>query len=441
MTGHNYGYIKKEDIRTYLLIASVVILLTHNILKDILFGIPVIHLGNLICYILFVTLPFYECRHGLNDADNRLKICIGIFAAFILWGSVSAIITGQGNVAQFLWAVRNYSRFFVIFIDCCLILGKKDLNLLYRVFNILLVLHVLITCIQFFAFGIRWDYLNGIFGRDMGGNSGLNILLVTNTCIILYRLAKGKINSYIFLMHIAWMCFNAAMAELKVYLPELLLLFVLGIILSGRYKEMLKLIPGMVVIFVLSIALMYKLYPVFNGFYTITGLTDSRMTGAADYHGNGAGIGRLSQISGMMPIVYEYMETVRGKSGVLGLLCGIGFGGAEYALSLPVLNSQFYQMYKDKWYFDFTLSFVYAETGFVGIVIWISFFIYILTMAMKHYFTKDRILGLFKIMPALMALGLMLYDVSLRNNYGYLIWVLLAVTFVMDDLKDTVKNE
>ena len=56
MTGHNYRYIKKEDIRSYLLIASVVILLTHNILKDILFGIPIIHLGNLISFVLFVTI-------------------------------------------------------------------------------------------------------------------------------------------------------------------------------------------------------------------------------------------------------------------------------------------------------------------------------------------------------------------------------------------------
>lgn len=31
--------------------------------------------------------------------------------------------------------------------------------------------HIVLTLVQFFGFGIRWDYLNGIFGTGMGGNA------------------------------------------------------------------------------------------------------------------------------------------------------------------------------------------------------------------------------------------------------------------------------
>ena len=123
---------------------------------------------------------------------------------------------------------------------------------------------------------------------------------------------------------------------------------------------------------------------------------------------------------------------MKGYSGTLNpYIFGLGLGNAEYALSVPMFNSDFYLKYMHTWYYDFTMCFVFIETGFVGLVIYTSLFVYMLLNHLHRLRGVDCDSCCLGIMMSTLSIILIIYDVSLRNNFGYLIWIMLAVPYIM----------
>lgn len=231
------------------------------------------------------------------------------------------------------------------------------------------------------------------------------------------------------------MCLNAAISELKVYVFELILLLVLYTLTTRDGRRIAGITPFIIVIVIISVRLMYYLYPYFDGFYSLDVLMKGEASGGLHYHGNPESIGRLHQISGMTPHIIEYAQARKAVGYLVPRLFGVGLGNAEYALTIPTLNSDFYWRYVNTWYYDFTMAFVFTETGFMGLITYVSLFVYMLCnhlrglLKMRHLECDSRCLG---IMMSVIAMCLIIYDVSLRNNYGYLTWVMLAMPYVME---------
>ncbi len=164
-----------------------------------LLGVPIVHMGNAIIFVMFIWLILFGRIRAIKGSEAGI-IVIGAMA-FLLFGSLSALLYGVRPVL-YLWSVRNYLRFFILFIDCYLVFDRDDVWFFCRLIDIVIVIHILLTLIQFCFYGIRWDYLNGIFGTQMGGAAGVNILLVINTCLCLYRWYERKLRWPLLYLHI-----------------------------------------------------------------------------------------------------------------------------------------------------------------------------------------------------------------------------------------------
>lgn len=156
--------IDEIGIRSLLLIAAIIFVLSSTILHNIT-PIPIVHIGNAIIYALFLTVLLMD-REKLKD--RRLRAFVFAMTLFLVVGSIGRLIYG-GNLIQYFWSLRNYLRFYLLFIDCYVLFDERHIKYLVRLFDCVVAMHILITLIQFFVIGINWDYLNGFFGSEMGG--------------------------------------------------------------------------------------------------------------------------------------------------------------------------------------------------------------------------------------------------------------------------------
>lgn len=457
-----------SDIRQIVLLIAAGFVIFSEGLKQIFCGLPFSHMGNFVIFALFVEILI---RSVLLKCSSKKKIVFSFdvkilfiwILCFILIGTVSACFY-KTRLILYAWSLRNYLRFFAFMIDCIFIFDVKSMKTLYTLFNGCLLVHIGITLFQFFVLGIRWDYLNGIFGTQMGGNSGVNALFLVNISLLLYMFYYKKINWFVVAINIAWMSINAGMNEIRVFFVEILVLLVVYLIFTRDYLRILKLSPTIVASIIVGIVITVSLYPytakmfqkAFSSFAEekIEALVEEVSleevlieevgdVAAADdkavvsflsnisvpHHDNPDSLSRLTQVIGLTDSIQNYASYIRGD-GKFAILLGIGLGNAEYATS-SLLESDFFREHNRLWYYDFLLSFLYIETGILGLLAYNSLWVILFIFGIIAFRKKGRRYGLFMIMMSVSMMVVSVYDVTLRNNYGYLMWIGLAIPFIL----------
>lgn len=104
-------------------------------------------------------------------------------------------------------------------------------------------------------------------------------------------------------------------------------------------------------------------------------------------------------------------------------------GSADYA-TVSSFTSEFFERYSDMGYASFLLSFVYAETGILGLIEFNIIWVYLLYHGVSRIkaFKSESILV---ILCALSMIVTAFYNHTLRTNYGYIMWVFLGVVAVI----------
>ena len=395
-----------------------------------MFGLPVSHVGNVLIFALFFACIL---DGSFKKYANNYTFVVLIIGCFIIIGSISALLY-KAELLLYFWSLKNYLRFFLLMLDCAMIIDKSDLLFLCKVLGIISLMHILITLTQFFFFDIRWDYLNGIFGSYMGGNAGVNGFLAVCTTTLFYLFFHKKINGLFLIVALSLMCLNAAISEIKYYFVELLGAIILYGIITRKYKQLLVLTSSIAVIVVLSVFLLYRLYPDFTGYFS-AGIIEKI---GVNYHDNFDSLSRLNQISGMTNPILSFGMNIRPELGRLCQFIGLGFGNAEYGTK-EIFNSNFYYQNYRLWYFDFIESYTYAETGKIGVFVYDLLFVALAVRSLFYSLIKgNREFALFGSIFYILIIGIMFYDVSLRNNYGYLVWATMAVPMIMENSREKV---
>jgi hypothetical protein len=105
---------------------------------------------------------------------------------------------------------------------------------------------------------------------------------------------------------------------------------------------------------------------------------------------------------------------------------GLGLGNGDYSSSFNFLNSSFYNTYPRSNYMNFSLSFLFVETGYLGTIAYVAFFVANEIVAMKNYIENNNSATLIGVLLPLMCWFLIYYNASLRTNYAYIVFALLA---------------
>ena len=413
------GGIPIEKTAGSLLWIELYLLAVFGFLRDLL-GVPstITYLFDAINLFLFGAILI---RGRYDNRGAYYTYLYGLMLTFLALTVVGGLRVGTSPL-QYLWGLRNTFRFYAFFVCCVTLLGVRDVLRMVTFFKVLFLVNVGLCSLEL-AMGFSGDYIGGSFGVLQGGNGYLNILIAIATVIYVLEYLARKA-SFLKLVVMLLLCFYlVAIAELKVYFFELPIIVLLGILSERMTSRSATLVIVMVVGIVVGLGIMQFFFNG-SGLSFFTDGTIFEYMGDAGYTGTGD-LSRLDALSRITAMFFSNDPLTR--------LFGFGLGNCSTS-SFEVLMSSFYDHFSWLHYTWFSDAYVYIETGLSGLMCFEAFFLGVFVVSkMKRYRDADlRVMTTCCSIVALLSVWLSVYNSSLTVESGYLVYLLLAVPFILD---------
>ncbi len=337
-------------------------------------------------------------------------IFVFILLSFILW------FVNRGSIPLLFWGARNTFRFLMFFIAIVQFWTMYDVEKMCKYINPLLIINFLFCIYEYFILGYSGDYIGGGFGISQGCNAPLNVLLVVVTVYNAVRFMQKKEKWGKTILYIALCSGISGMAELKVYVVEVVMVvLIVGAFSKGFIKKILLVLAGVAFAFA-SIHFIEILIPGWEGFFTIENMY--KMVSSKNGYNNSGDLNRLTAITELNRMFF--------KNGIN--IIGLGLGNCEYSDTFSFLNSSFYRQYGFLHYAWFSVAKIYLELGWFGICS--HFFIWGYTFWVS---IKKVVSGDIKIMVAAIALFagfFFFYNFTMNLESAYIIYSILAISYI-----------
>ena len=388
---------------------------TYEVLTYIIFLFPFImaflleflHLPSFVKYSVDVMylIALFLMNNGKNTLIQKEHTAFVAFVVSFLLYSLFTYLFNFQSPFYFLWGVRNNFRFYIVFLLYIVAFDEDDALGFLKLMDYLFWLNAIVSVFQFFILGYRQDFLGGIFGVDRGCNA---------YTILFFSIVIGK--SFLLFMNkneSAVVCFTkcglslviAAMAELKFYF----VLFVL-ILLSCTAMTRFSFRKAFVLI-VAAWLLMFSglLLPMIFGEKTArTPENIWKMITATNY----ATTRDLGRFTAIPTIARDYLTDWSGR------LFGMGLGNCDTS-SFDICNSEFYKSHSYLNYNWFSSAFLFLETGIIGLLTYLSFFVICFVSAFRRMKRKEAN-ELFCRLCMLMSLPIWLRICRKMNSFSFL---------------------
>lgn len=360
---------------------------------------------------IFVWAEFAWSVQSLQKVLRRtqsthLLAYVAALALFLLLTQICNFVL-PGLAVQ---AFRKTFRFFLFFFACTVMLTDEWIDRILKMMMMLQIPNLLLTVYQYFVQGLNQDNLGGIFGVEKGVNAYSNVYLcLICTYMIVWYLNK-KVKIWPMLLTLASALLIAVLAELKVFFIEIIVSILLGVLLSRPSARTLKTIGFSTAGIVAAVALLGLIFPEHFAVLVNLALLTKYTTGSI----HGYGISRLNAFSEINQIFF--------KDSFVRNLFGYGFGNCDS-------GSAFYEKYGDYHYEWFSHQITFLETGYVGLILYVLFFVLAFLYANKSkkknpenttYYTFSQII-------AVLCLIWLVYNQTLHCEVAYLAFFALAI--------------
>lgn len=341
---------------------------------------------------------------------------IVIPSAFFVYTVICYIFNFQ-SVLYYLWGFRNNFRFYFAFIIFCMFFTEDDIKNCLKFLDILFWINAIVTVFQFFVLGYNQDYLGGIFGVDRGCNAYTIVFfaIVISRSILLFM--SKKEGFVLCFAKIAVALIISAMAELKFFFIVFFVIILLSTFLTSfSWRKFLALFFAAFFIMVASSILTYT----FGEGSSITFSKLFEIATAENYSSNDD-LGRLTAIPTLSRTIL---------SDISDRLFGLGLGNCDYS-NFDIFNTPFYQIYGDLHYVWFSAVFMFLETGYAGLTLFVLFFVlcFVISFVKKKNNSNPLYCQMSMIMSVLCML-IILYNASLRTEVGYMVYFVLAMPLI-----------
>ena len=393
-----------------LIYAQIYIALFSGVLiSEFHFPSTIKYISDIICVILL-----FMCFGSIQKKilSTKMKYPVSIIILLLIYCIINSI-ANETSMLLMLWAIRVTFRFYVFFICCLVVLKREDIVNILEKFEIIYFINFAVILFQYFFQGYKQDFLGGIFGIEQGCNGQLNlfIIMVLSLEVIWYLEKRIKLHKLIEFLAIAFLI--AALSELKVFYIEIILIVIIA---TCIYKPSRKtfLTVGMFIIGVIGgLLILRKVFPESYAFF-FDQKEINRYLSAAWI--NGIQVTRTTGIE----VINKYFF----QNNIMRKIFGLGFGKCEVS---AFFSSEFANRYANTSYRQFTFAMQYLETGFVGLLIYVSFFISVLISIMRTKIVKDY--GyLKKYICVLIPLAIIniWYNDSCKTEVAYVLFFLLS---------------
>ena len=365
-------------------------------------------------WLLVMMVRFHDSLPSGNT--QGLDLWIFLFFAY----TALVYLVQYQNGLYYLWGVRNQFRFFIAFFAFATFLTRKDVDDYFCLFDRIFWINAAISLVQFFLLGKNADHLGGIFGVETGGNGYTNVFF----CIVLVKSVifylNHKENALTCAGKFIAAMVVAALAELKFFFVEAVLIIILAVLFTNfSWRKMKIIVGGLAVIFAGAMLLVY-VFPGYAGFFSWQWMWENAIAGKG-YTSSGD----LNRLNAIGVINERFLDTGWKQ------LFGLAMGNCETS-TFAFLNTPFFEANSWLHYSWITYAFLYLECGWIGLMFYFGFFLLVYIRARKI----EKIYGasiksycaIGKIMAILCAV-IAVYNASLRAETAYMAFFTLAVPF------------
>ena len=385
------------------------------------------YLGDLVnMYVFGYALLHRKSRYRSNKKNNWPLIFMITFAMIGLASSV----TNRAGVILTLWGCRQSLRYFLFFYSCCSLFNVNSLDYFLTLVKWLFWISCPLCFYEAFFFKVSsnlvlGDTVGGIYYGFFGVNAALNILLITHSAVTIIRFLDNKCGMLELIVTLGAAMFMSSCAELKVFLLEVVMIAGIAMIRKGPDRRVMLLAMVGVVGLIATVSLFVFINARGRRYYTtdmfsISGLLHIA-TDDAGYIGNGD-LTHLNAISRLYDMFFE--------NDLFRTLFGYGIGNADYSSGFEMLQSKFYVNYGYLHYYWFMHAFVFVETGFAGLAVFVLILLTAYRAGKKHL-AGNRNLQTFYYIQVLLMIVLLPYNQEMRaESCAYTLYFLLAIPFM-----------
>lgn len=422
----------RKKIGILLIYAMIAFVLFKGVLIDL--GVPsgIKYLLDILNIIIF-ALAFID----IKDNIEQFKLLLIFYTVFFLIGTLSTIIHIKEwgfNWTYWVLDIRLLLRFPMFLMSCSVILGKDDYEkicsglIIYQLMNTALIIYQFIT-VKVEDYWMRGDYLNGFFGVKRGGNLYVNVLLIAVILIVYNKWKNKKLKLSMALLTVATCFVDAVLIELKVFFVEFVLIVLILFALQFKKIKFTKknimigvaALAGSFIVMLIMIRILYFVYPWMKGTLSLQGMI-ATVTSSAGYSGAGD-FNRFTAITGVFKTCFN--------NNIVDGLIGIGVGNCNIGMKA----NSFVDFFSYTNYAWFQSSYIFAETGIIGLITYICTFISVFfnTKCENEYSNNAKVM-------AIMALLLIIYDEVLKTEGAYIIYFIISMGFIIEN-REMAKDE
>lgn len=364
-------------------------------------------------YVIAFMFVFFRRMALLN---RKVMPFVMFFIAFLLYTFTVHIFNFQSPF-YYLWGFRNNFRFYIVFLLYTAFFAEEEMHKCFKIIDCLFWVNIFLSVFQFLVLGYEQDYLGGIFGVEKGCNAFTFIFfsIVISKSILSFMNKSEK--PLLCLAKCGASLIVAAMAELKFYF--LLFVFILAFsALITRFsfrKFFIMLVFTVMLIFAsLLLATIFK----DDGMLSLDGIVE--MMTASNY-ATAEDLGRFTAI----PTISKNILTKP-----LEKIFGLGLGNCDTS-AFAICNTPFYQSHSYLHYDWFSSAIMFLETGYVGLIAYMGFFVLCFVMARKHFKNKtaNELFCQISMLISFICIIMVFYNSALRTEAAYMAYFALALPF------------
>lgn len=342
-----------------------------------------------------------------------------LFAILLFVVNIISFIMDLSSPILFIWGFRNIYRFFLFFYACSIILDKDDVFKIFEILEKILLVNFVICIYEFVIKHVDYDFLGGSFGNGVeGGNAPLNILmiLVSSYVVVMYLNKKKPLHEVIF---ISILCFAVAIvAEMKMFFFEYIILFVCAMLFIKKNWKIVLFATIVIIMGTIAATMYGKMYSNNINFLSIDFIRDYAFERT---YGGATDINRLTAIHIINDRIF--INNLKYK------WIGLGLGNAETG-AYSFITSTFYNLYGERIKYNwFSHAFMYVESGYIGLGLYVMFFVKIFIDSIKK--RKSDLIYQLSIIVSIISIIMIVYNNTMRvESMGYVLFALLTIPYL-----------
>ncbi len=367
-----------------------------------------------------ISLLFVRRAYIKHDITPLLTIILLFF--FLTFG---VYLFNFQSPFYYLWGFRNNFRFYIAFVAFTVFFTNDDIRSCFKLLDIVFWLNIVVVFYQFFVLGLKQDYLGGVFGVDRGCNGYLIVFFIITTTKSILSFFNKRENMILCFVRCALTLMISAMAELKFFFVIFILIIVVASAITRfSWRKVVLYIAASILVMVASVILVQ----IFGENRMISFDNLSNLISATNYS-TSRDLGRFTAL----PTISNFILT-----DPLEKIFGFGLGNCDTS-TFAICNTPFYQSHSLLNYTWLSSAFLFLETGYLGLTVFLLFFVVCFVLAYRKRKRKkgNEFFCQMAMIMSVVCVILTFYNSSLRMETGYMVYFILALPFVSKEESET----